>query len=227
MGKNIAVYAILSVIILMLGFVLYNTSFKRDTTQVVYRETGSADRVMKVSAGQVTVEDEIISDNPPVDPDALQETEPEENTEDGLNKSTDTGYSYRQSQTADTERIEADIEKLKEMVSDTQDGKDGEDGRDGKDGKNGAAGRQGTAGKNGADGKNGVDGKSTYIAYAEDASGKGFSLTPTEKTKCVGTCATTEKNQPMDPSAYTWQVYRSYVMTAVTDENNVTTLYIN
>ena len=88
-------------------------------------------------------------------------------------------------------------------------------------------GKDGTAGAKGAAGEPGETGKSTYIAYADDATGKGFSLTPTENTRCIGTCVTTDASQPTKPSAYTWQIYRTYIITSATDENDVTTLYIN
>lgn len=82
-------------------------------------------------------------------------------------------------------------------------------------------------GIDGKDGADGADGKTTYIAYAEDASGNGFSLTPTESTKYIGTCISTADTQPTDVDLYgNWQEYRSYIMSTTTDENNVTTLHI-
>lgn len=91
--------------------------------------------------------------------------------------------------------------------------------KDGKDGKNG------TNGKNGTDGK---DGKNTYIAYADDTRGTGFSLTPTETSRYVGTCITSSDTQPKDYTSYSnWQIYRTYIITTTVDENNVTTLHIN
>lgn len=115
--------------------------------------------------------------------------------------------------------------ELQDNISDGKDGKDGKAGVAGKDGKDGKAG---VAGKDGEDGKDGTDGKTTYIAYADDESGTGFSLTPTETSKYVGTCITTETQQPTNASAYTnWQPYRAYVITTTTDENGVTTVHIN
>ncbi len=112
--------------------------------------------------------------------------------------------------------------ELQDNISDGKDGKDGKAGTAGKDGKNGEDG------KDGKDGEDGTDGKTTYIAYADDASGTGFSLTPTETSKYVGTCITTETQQPTNASAYTnWQPYRAYVITTTTDENGVTTVHIN
>lgn len=111
---------------------------------------------------------------------------------------------------------------------------------DGKTGTNGVAGQNGTNGKNGKDGKNGIDGKdgkngedgtngkTTYIAYADDTDGTGFSLTPTETSKFVGTCITDADKQPTDYQSYgNWQIYRTYIITTTTDENDVTTLHIN
>ena len=101
------------------------------------------------------------------------------------------------------------------------------DGKDGKEGKEGTAGKNGQDGKNGKDGEKGQDGKSTYVAYADDASGKGFSLTPTETSKYIGTCITTADRQPSNASEYgNWQLYRNYIITSATDENNNNTLYI-
>ena len=121
--------------------------------------------------------------------------------------------------------IASEVEKeLKDSI------KDGKDGKEGKEGKEGAAGRNGQDGRDGADGKdgeNGQDGKSTYVAYADDASGNGFSLTPTETSKYIGTCITTADRQPTNVSEYgNWQLYRNYIITSATDENNNTTLYI-
>lgn len=119
-------------------------------------------------------------------------------------------------------------------------GEDGKDGRDGKDGIQGATGSRGPAGATGATGKtgqtgqtgqpgiqgiqgvqgipgergeSGEDGKSTYIAYAEDDKGTGFSKAPTENTKYIGTCITTEPVAPTDPTKYTWQQYKEYIIT--------------
>ncbi|MCM1388124.1 MAG: hypothetical protein NC231_12410 [Bacillus sp. (in: Bacteria)] len=120
------------------------------------------------------------------------------------------------------ENIEKDLEKeladlKKEITKEIQVGKNtnntGRDGRDGKDGKSG---------------ENGADGKTTYIAYADDPSGTGFSLTPTETSKYVGTCITDASSQPQSYSSYSnWQIYRTYVITTTTDENGVTTMHIN
>lgn len=109
---------------------------------------------------------------------------------------------------------------------DGADGKNGVDGKDGINGKNGADGKDGRDGKDGADGKNGADGKSTYIAYADDSSGKNFSLTPTETSKYIGSCVTASASQPIDASQYKWQLYRSYIIQSETDANNNTTIYI-
>ena len=110
--------------------------------------------------------------------------------------------------------------------ADGKDGKDGEDGADGKDGRDGKDGTDGQDGKDGIDGAQGINGQTTYIAYAEDELGNGFSVTPTEKSKYIGTCITDESEQPIEPSAYTnWQIYRNYILTSTTDENG-TTLYI-
>lgn len=130
------------------------------------------------------------------------------------------------------EDVDKEIDSIKsELEKELKDSiKDGKDGKDGKEGKEGTAGKNGQDGKNGKDGKDGEkgqDGKSTYVAYADDASGNGFSLTPTETSKYIGTCITTADRQPSNASEYgNWQLYRNYIITSATDENNNTTLYI-
>jgi hypothetical protein len=109
-------------------------------------------------------------------------------------------------------------EKLKDEIKDGDDGKDGSDGKDGKDGSDG---------KDGKDGSDGSNGKSTYIAYAEDGRGSGFSLTPTDKSKYIGTCITDEPEQPKTASSYgNWQIYRTYIISSAQDDEG-TVLYIN
>lgn len=83
-------------------------------------------------------------------------------------------------------------------------------------------------GKDGISGKDGADGKTSYIAYADDEKGNGFSLTPTETSRYIGTCISSSATAPKDVKEYkNWQPYRNYVMTTTTDENGVTTLHIN
>lgn len=118
--------------------------------------------------------------------------------------------------------IASEVEK--ELMNSIKDGKDGIEGKAGKNGQDGADGKPG---KDGQDGRDGHDGKSTYVAYADDESGAGFSLTPTETSKYIGTCITAADRQPSSASEYgNWQLYRNYIITAVTDENNNTTVYI-
>lgn len=102
-------------------------------------------------------------------------------------------------------------------------------GRQGETGKTGDKGEKGDKGETGAAGVNGTDGKTTYIAYADSASGANFSLVPTETSKYVGTCITTAGTQPTDPRQYSnWQEYRSYVITSTTDpDTGETTVHIN
>lgn len=109
---------------------------------------------------------------------------------------------------------------------DGADGKDGVNGKDGADGKDGVNGKDGVDGANGVDGKDGADGRTTFVAYANDKYGNGFSTVPTETTKYIGTCITAETTQPTKASEYSWQQYRTYIITSTTDENKTTTLYI-
>lgn len=85
---------------------------------------------------------------------------------------------------------------------------------------------KGEDGKDGKDGAAGTNGKTTYIAYAEDEHGTGFSLIPTENSRYIGSCLSSSSSQPDDAGKYEWQEYRTYILSVTTDENNVTTLHI-
>lgn len=126
------------------------------------------------------------------------------------------------------EKLE-DIKKELEKEIATTAGKTGATGKTGTKGAKGEKGEKGAAGKNGIDGEDGIDGKTTYIAYADDKFGANFSLTPTETSKYVGTCITSDETQPTDYAVYSnWQEYRAYIITATTDEDTgVTTVHIN
>lgn len=116
-------------------------------------------------------------------------------------------------------KLEEELNTLKKELKKELAGNEGSDGKDGKSGKDGSNG------KNGEDGK---DGKTTYIAYADSLDGSGFSLTPTETSKYVGTCITSDSVQPKNFTSYSnWQIYRTYIITTTVDENNVTTVHIN
>lgn len=121
---------------------------------------------------------------------------------------------------------ELERELLTKVTSEIQ--KNNGKAEDGKNGVNGKNGKDGSDGKDGNDGKDGSNGKTTYIAYADDINGTGFSLTPTETSKYVGTCITDDAAAPKDYAAYSnWQIYRTYIITTTVDEYNVTTVHIN
>ena len=114
--------------------------------------------------------------------------------------------------------ISGEMAAMKQQISgemdtkygNVQNGKNGSDGKSGADGKNGSDGKNGLDGKNGQDGLDGADGKTTYLAYAEDVYGTGFSLTPTEDTKYIGSCLSASSIQPTDPVLYgNWSLYKS------------------
>lgn len=128
-----------------------------------------------------------------------------------------------------SEDMEENMNDIKKELEKEIDGKAGKTGATGKTGAKGEKGEKGVAGKNGTDGENGADGKTTYIAYADDKYGMNFSLTPTETSKYVGTCITSDSAQPTDYALYSnWQEYRAYIITATTDEDTgVTTVHIN
>lgn len=126
--------------------------------------------------------------------------------------------------------LEEKLAGLKKEISDELSSKydNSNKAQNGSAGQNGTNGKNGKDGKNGEDGKDGSDGKTTYIAYADDMDGAGFSLTPTETCKYVGTCITDADKQPTDYNSYSnWQIFRTYIITTTTDENGVTTVHIN
>lgn len=130
-------------------------------------------------------------------------------------------------------RFEREIASMSSKTGETgrtgAKGEKGEKGEEGAKGEKGETGAKGEKGENGVDGADGNDGKTTYIAYADDVTGKNFSLTPTETSRYVGTCITTEGTQPADYSRYSnWQEYRTYIITSTTDpDTGVTTVHIN
>ena len=124
--------------------------------------------------------------------------------------------------------MESEIRDKYGSVTNGIDGKNGEKGKDGLNGKDGKDGKNGIDGKDGKDGKNGIDGKTTYIAYADDENGNGFSLVPTETSKYIGTCISSSITAPDNSDEYqNWQPYRSYIITTTTDENGEKTVHIN
>lgn len=123
-----------------------------------------------------------------------------------------------------------DLIKLEAGIDQPPTGNDGKDGKDGEDGitphigPNGnwwigeadtgvkAEGTDGEPGTPGADGQDGADGTSTYtyVAYASDNSGTGFSLTPTDNLKYRAEIHVTEELDPpaeSDFSGATWVKY--------------------
>ncbi|MDN4754223.1 hypothetical protein QYZ87_06745 [Porphyromonadaceae bacterium W3.11] len=85
----------------------------------------------------------------------------------------------------------------------------GRDGRDGKDGKDGLQGLQGKDGKDGLPGRDGKDGKTqyTHIAYANNASGGGFSQSPTGKAY-IGMYVDFVATDSSDPKKYKWSLIK-------------------
>ncbi len=134
-------------------------------------------------------------------------------------------------------QLEKDIDKKIDDKTKNIKGKDGKDGKDGVNGKNGRDGSDGKDGKsayelakqNGYMGSEeqylkslvGEDGLTTYIAYADDANGANFSLTPTNTTKYIGSCMSKETSYPTDPKAYTWSEFKDYIITYDPESNTV------
>ena len=77
----------------------------------------------------------------------------------------------------------------------------------------GADGQNGTNGADGADGAAGADGVSsyTYVAYASDASGTGFSLTPTNALKYRAEIHTTTAIETPDVDDFTGATWVKYI----------------
>lgn len=130
------------------------------------------------------------------------------------------------------DKLEDEIDDLRRRLEkeiSSMSSRTGETGKTGATGATGAKGEKGDKGEQGVAGENGNDGKTTYIAYADDISGNNFSLTPTETSRYVGTCISTDTKQPTVYSRYSnWQEYRTYIITSTTDPNTgVTTVHIN
>lgn len=130
------------------------------------------------------------------------------------------------------DKLKEELQNLRnEMQSElaAASGRQGATGATGAKGDKGDKGEKGEAGAAGTNGIDGEDGKTTYIAYADDVNGTNFSMTPTETSKYVGTCITTQSTQPTDAAQYSnWQEYRSYVITSTTDpDTGVVTVHIN
>ena len=130
------------------------------------------------------------------------------------------------------DKLEDEIDDLRRRLEkeiSSMSSRTGETGKTGATGATGAKGEKGDKGETGAAGENGSDGKTTYIAYADDISGSNFSLTPTETSRYVGTCISTDAKQPTEYSRYSnWQEYRTYIITSTTDpDTGVATVHIN
>lgn len=87
-------------------------------------------------------------------------------------------------------------------------GAKGADGKDGVDGKDGADGRDGV---DGIDGKDGLNGKSTYIVFAEDENGTGFSTSVTSDSKYQATITTDKDLSELTADDFTgkWVQYKA------------------
>ena len=83
----------------------------------------------------------------------------------------------------------------------------GEQGADGINGLQGEDGADGIPGTNGQNGTNGTNGQTPYfhIAYADNASGGGFSQNPTSKAY-IGTYSDFTAADSTNPSLYNWQL---------------------
>lgn len=79
----------------------------------------------------------------------------------------------------------------------------GESGTDGMQGAQGPKGEQGIAGKPGADGKTSY----THVAYADNASGGGFSQNPANKAY-MGWYTDFTANDSTDPAKYAWSLIK-------------------
>lgn len=88
-------------------------------------------------------------------------------------------------------------------------GDQGVQGLQGLQGPQGDQGIQGPKGETGATGPKGEDGKSSYfhIAYADDASGNGFSQNPAGKNY-IGTYVDENPTDSTNPSDYKWQLVK-------------------
>lgn len=199
--KNLIVYGMMGVLAVVTVFLLVNSTLKKETTKVLYKDPGSSSRVIKTSSGQVF----SVSGNVT-----------EEYTSSSMNN---------------TGEYEQSLEELRELVGQVENGEDGKNGKDGQDGqagKNGEDGRDGMAGvdgkdgkdgKDGVDGRDGIDGKNgrdgeagvdayTYVRYAEDMAGNGMTVLPTDKSYYIGIYTGNNPSAPGIATEYTWSKYR-------------------
>lgn len=291
--KNIIIYSLLAAVVGVLAVLLLIKFVQRDTTQVVYKDTGSSNRIVKSGVGRISsVSDNSVTDDPE---EITADTEVNDtDTEDLYDLAVAEGFTGTREEffnmltkwNISEKELQKDISELKSLVGSLEDGKDGDNGRNGVDGKAGTPGKDGSSGKNGksayeiavengsangmtesewskglngTDGKDGATGKSayeiavedgsaegmteaewseslkgekgdsgktTYLAYADDNTGTNFSLYPLTTSKYIGTCITDKTTQPKTAGEYSWQVYKTYVITS-TVEDGVTTVYIN
>lgn len=245
--KNLIVYGMMAVLGLFVLFLLAKTIYNKESTSVIYKNGGNSERVIKTGvqqSGETASDEQGIEEYIDVDTlDAADLHDTDENisdtrdlyeiaVENGFVGTREEFYELLSNWNYSTDELEKNLEKLQELIKQMEssgaDGESGENGEDGKDGKDGRDGRDGRDGANGKDGKDGSDGKTTFLAYADDLSGTGFSLTPMETSKYVGTCITSESTQPRSYAAYSnWQIFRTYIITTTTDEYGVTTMHIN
>lgn len=107
-------------------------------------------------------------------------------------------------------------------------GDTGATGKTGAAGKNGKDGKDGEDGRDGIDGKDGQNGKSTYIVFAEDANGTGFSTSVTSESKYQATITTDKDLSELTAEDFAgrWVQYRSSGV-VYDDSTGTPTVYIH
>lgn len=135
---------------------------------------------------------------------------------------------YKESISADVmKKIEEVLEVYNKKINNLEElrGEDGKDGKDGEDGETivgpqgpkgdpGKAG-VGVAGKDGKDGKDGAAGKSTYIAFADDINGNGFSRSMTDTSKYMASLTTDKEEKSLTAADFAgkWKIFKDRVIT--------------
>ena len=132
---------------------------------------------------------------------------------------------YKESISAEVmDEIEKVLQVYNEKINNLEElrGEDGKDGIAGKDGQS-IVGPQGPKGDPGAagiavDGKDGIDGKdgkATYIAFADDANGNGYSRSMTETSKYMATITTSKEENSLVASDFAgkWKMFKDRIIT--------------
>lgn len=203
--KNFIIYSLLIVVVGVLVALLMVKVVRRDTTQVVFKEAATSNRIVKSGAGKIS----SVTNEPVEEPEEkIEDTEESDNVDlyelavaEGFVGTREEFFELLTKWNISEKELKKDISELKGLVGNMEDGKDG---RNGVDGQAGVPGKDGINGKNGIDGKDGItgkDGKSAYEIAVENGNTNG--MTEEEWSKGLnGTDGTDGKDGAAGKSAY-------------------------